>query len=755
MNRMKKTTKRSSTHPAPPPADERERIITTFDRVRKSKAARSMAELHTRARTLLLQRNGNAGPLRTEIEELLHELEVYQVELEIQQEELVESQRKLEETSRRYYALYHDAPVGYVTLSKDGRILEANRAAERLFSGLRRPLNGSFFLQFLPREYHTDFLSKVRRLYAGAPTETCETVLDPADGQRRYLLLHMNTVAGHPSEGLNHRIVIEDISARKEAERLYTAYQARLEEEVERKTKKVSAQNRTLQREAQKRKELIRVLQESEHKYRSLFESSAACFLITDHDGRCLDANRPAVKALGRAKRLLKNLTLMDLAVEEDRETVGEFWRGFPHRKNAEVMFRAAVGRRAETVFECRAVADVLPGMHLVILHDVSERTRLEHELDAERTRLNAVIRGTNVGTWEWHIPTGRTIFNERWAEMLGYSLSEFPELSIDLWKRLTHPEDLVRSTRLLEEHFAGRSEYYEADIRMRHKAGHWVWILDIGRVTTRNADGSPLVMHGFHQDISERKKNEEGIRRSNADLEERVRQRTASLQKAYDELESFSYSVSHDLRAPIRAIDGFSVMLQEHLQRYNDDETHRLLSVIRRSTSRMDQLINGLLSITRIGTQEMRPQIIDMEEMVHAVIIETVPEAVRTRIRLVVSPVPPVKTDAVLLRQVWTNLISNAVKYSSHQRNPSIEIFSKQTPADVTYYVRDNGVGFKQEHAGILFALFHRLHTAEEFEGIGIGLSTVKRIITRLGGSIGAEGEVGKGATFWFTLPR
>jgi signal transduction histidine kinase/HAMP domain-containing protein len=248
---------------------------------------------------------------------------------------------------------------------------------------------------------------------------------------------------------------------------------------------------------------------------------------------------------------------------------------------------------------------------------------------------------------------------------------------------------------------------------------------------------------------ITERKQREAEIRQLNAALE----QRAAELEAANRELEAFSYSVSHDLRAPLRHIDGFTNLLQKHSAAALDDQGRRFLTTISESARRMGRLIDDLLSFSRMGRAQLQPADVDQDALVATVIREgRYPAGVDWRI----TSLPRVQGDPAMLRQVWINLIDNAVKYSSKVAQPCVEIGRRHDPVrdEEVSFVRDNGAGFDMRYAAKLFGVFQRLHGANEFEGTGIGLANVHRIITRHGGRIWAEGEPGRGATFSFSLP-
>jgi light-regulated signal transduction histidine kinase (bacteriophytochrome) len=222
------------------------------------------------------------------------------------------------------------------------------------------------------------------------------------------------------------------------------------------------------------------------------------------------------------------------------------------------------------------------------------------------------------------------------------------------------------------------------------------------------------------------------------------VRERTA-------ELESFSYSVSHDLRAPLRAVDGYARMLEEDYGERLDAEGRRLLGVVRESATRMGRLIDDLLAFSRLGRQEPARRRVDMDALVREAIAEV---RAGSDAPIQASALPAADADPAMLKQVWVNLISNAIKYSSKRAEARVEIGGREDARERVYWVRDNGAGFDMRYADKLFGVFQRLHRAEEFPGTGVGLALVHRVVTRHGGRVWAEGKPGEGACFYFSLP-
>ena len=254
-----------------------------------------------------------------------------------------------------------------------------------------------------------------------------------------------------------------------------------------------------------------------------------------------------------------------------------------------------------------------------------------------------------------------------------------------------------------------------------------------------------------LRNEVAERNIIEHKLRLLNDELEAH----SMNLEKSNKEIETFSYSISHDLRAPLRAIDGYSHMLANRLKdNAADEESIRLLGVIRSGTKKMSRLIDDILSFSRIGHQDLNCTNIDIDALIQSIWQDILPLHADRIVCLDVKPMPPIVGDAVMFRQVYMNLLVNALKFTGTQAKAIIEVGAIKEAKETVYYVKDNGVGFDQTYVGKLFGMFQRLHAISEFEGTGIGLAIIKVIIERHGGRVWAEGEVDKGATIFFVLP-
>jgi len=375
-----------------------------------------------------------------------------------------------------------------------------------------------------------------------------------------------------------------------------------------------------------------------------------------------------------------------------------------------------------------------------VFARDITEQKNAERKLEIERKKLRQILdyipEGIYMVNESYDIEYVNPVLIEKYGPIEGKKCYEF-------FLKFDAPCPWCKNDQI----HSGQPVRWE---RRSERSGR---IYDLIDIPVFNDDGSISKLQVVH-DITDMRTYQEKVERLNVELEARVAERTTQLEAVNKELEAFAYSVSHDLRAPLRAVDGYSRIIEEDYVNVLDSEGLRLFGVIKRNIKKMDQLILDLLALSRVNRTELVKSKIDMIAMVNSLFNEVVTVELREKVKFTVQNLPEVYGDSVMMKQVWINLLSNALKFSATREVITIEVGGYSENGTNTYYVKDNGVGFNQKYANKVFEIFQRLHSSKEFEGTGVGLSIVQRIIHRHGGSVRAEGEENQGATFYFSIP-
>ena len=415
--------------------------------------------------------------------------------------------------------------------------------------------------------------------------------------------------------------------------------------------------------------------------------------------------------------------------------------------------------------FECRQrarngkIADVLlfadameiGGRRMLLSQavDVTERKRGERQLHEVSKRLRLATRSARIGIWDLDLRSGALVWDDTMFDLYGVAPREFGARFAD-WLRRVAPEDRPAVEKCRAEALAGR---VDIDIQYRIvRPDGTVRHVHSSASVERDEHGDPVRLMGTSLDVTENVIGRERLARVNSELEARVVERTGELQETVRELEAFSYTVAHDLRAPLRAIDGFSCYLGQTLRESQVGEVPALLSKIRRNVGSMDRLIDGLLNYARLGRQDVRGVPVDMTEL--AKNASTLLAETHSHVDIAIDTLPAAFGDPQMLQQVWMNLIGNACKFAAGQAAPRVTVGSTTDASGTIYFVCDNGVGFDMRYSHRLFRVFERLHTDPLFGGTGVGLAVVQRVLQRHAGAVWAEGTPGDGATFYFRLP-
>jgi PAS domain S-box-containing protein len=488
-----------------------------------------------------------------------------------------------------------------------------------------------------------------------------------------------------------------------------------------------------------------------ENEYRSLIEQATDAIFISNGNGQYTDVNESACRLLGYSKEELLKMSMSDLLGED---TVASAPPRFDElRKGHSIMsqrkLKAKDGRLIPVEINGKMLSN---GKILGMVRDISDRKEAEakilklneelerkvtertnelqqkiHELKESEEKFQKAFESGAAGITIARISDTKFLdVNEAFCKMIGYSKNELIGRTVSELQLVTEMPDRDNMIRQLKE----ESSVRDVEMVMRSKAGkRFDTLVSIETIHLQN---EPFAINVIY-DITRRKDAER------------------QLELVNKELESFSYSVSHDLRSPLRSILGYTHFLNEGYSSVLDEEGKRLLATITRNADKMNRLIEELLRFARLGRQEMEKVSVDFNSMIIGV-TQMLGDAMKN-VDLEIKHMPKAIGDAALLTQVWVNLLGNAVKYSSKKDKPKVEIGSDTQDGETVYYIKDNGAGFDMRYAERLFEVFQRMHSPKDFEGTGVGLSIVKRIINRHGGRVWADAKVNEGATFYFTL--
>ena len=506
--------------------------------------------------------------------------------------------------------------------------------------------------------------------------------------------------------------------------------------------------NETLEQRVTERTDALR---RNERDLSDFFDNASVGLHWVGPDGIIIKVNQTELDLLGYSREEYVGRHIAEFHIDQpaiqdihERLACGETLREYPAR------IRCKDGSILDVLVNSNVLFEEGKFIHTrCFTRDVTRHKRAEEALRESEDRFRTMA--DNIAQFAWTAdPTGWIFwYNQRWYEYTG---TTFEEMQGRGWEKVYHPDHLDRVvTKWREAHSTG--EPWEDTFPLRGLDGAYRWFLSRA-LPVRDAKGRIIRWFGTNTDITELREAQASLLAS----EERLRRQSSALAEANKELEEFSYSVSHDLRAPLRTIDAFSRIVEEDHGSHLNAEASRCLTIVRKAAGYAGELIDDLLELSRLGRQGMKFSMVTMEKLARETVddLSTLQEG--RQIHLTVGQLPPCQGDKRFLKLVWANLLTNAFKYTKNRNECRIEVGWMPDDASaesVTYYVKDDGVGFDMKYVHKLFGVFQRLHRKEDFEGTGVGLAIVQRIVLRHGGRVWAEGKVDGGATFFFSLRK
>lgn len=636
-------------------------------------------------------------------------------------------------TKRRLASIIESSADAIVAKDLNSTITDWNPGAEVLFGYAAQEMVGKSISQIIPPERAFEEQDIIGRIRKGEQVPTFETVRVGKNGKEIMVSVTISPIRDAEGRIVGASKVARDITDRIKAEQ---------------------------------------ALRASEERIQAVMENLVEGLVICSADEELLYWNRSGIAMhgfsdfddlkgrLARFKDIFELSTLDGEALACDQWPMQRILRGETVREAELNISRKDIAWRRIFSYS-GALVNGSKGEKLAFLtiFDITEKNASEEKLRRSEASMAAGQKIARFGTWELDLTDLKSLDSNllRWSDEC-YRIFGIEQggggVTNEIFFDRVHPDEREVIRQAVQKAMEGEGDYgvehrivlADGSIRYIHEQANVIF----------DSKRRPKKIIGTAHDITERKLAEEQIKNLNAQLERRVQERTLQLESANKELEAFSYSVSHDLRAPLRAMNGFARALMEDFTEELPEEARRYVHTICNAAIRMGNLIDDLLSLSRLSRSPMTREEVRMNQLVQSCLDELAFMQKGRVVSMKLHDLPTCMGDISLLRQVWLNLLSNALKYTQKRSEAVIEVGSTSEAAGVnTYYIRDNGAGFNMMYAGKLFGVFQRLHRAEDYEGTGVGLAIVQRIIHRHGGRIWAEAEEERGAAFYFTIPE
>jgi PAS domain S-box-containing protein len=680
--------------------------------------SRPILALAEAAKTISVNRDFSVRVVKSgndELGSLTHSFNEMLQQIQEQNDNLEESNQKLDKSEKQYHYLFENSPMPMWVIDLNTfKFLDVNEIAILQYGYSRQEFLSMTTLDIRPDE-GKELFKQVGHLFEMSRTNYSKGIWNhrKKDGT----IIQVETIG--------HRIIFEGVPARL-----------------------------ILSNDVTERKKAEEKLDKSEKLFRAMIEKDADMKILATHDGKVFYASPSITEILGYENQEFMAMPAFDLIHPDDVPWLIEGVSDIVQTPGKSFYRQQRLKHKVGTWLWCEGtITNMLhePAVAALVsnFRDITARKHAEEAIKLAEANYREIFDKASDAIYVHEMETGKVIeVNRRAYEITGYTREEL--LNTDPQEFITGNPNYTLQHALNYLHNAAAGEPQLFEWLNKNKDGSHNWLeINLKKATIAGKDR----ILSFFREINDRKKAQMEILKLNEGLEQKVIDRTEQLEVANKELEAFSYSVSHDLRAPLRAINGFAKILGENCSNFSDSEGKRLFNRIEENAKKMGLLIDDLLEFSRLGRKEIHKLPMQMTELAEAALLE-INTTVNHNAAVKIHQLHPANADRAMIKQVMINLLSNAIKYSSKTKKPSIEFKSYLEKNEIIYSVSDNGAGFNNQFAHKLFGVFQRLHLEADFEGTGVGLALVKRIINKHGGRVWAAGELNKGATFCFSLP-